>query len=145
MWYLWWFIIFEMVSFCVLFSVTLEIDILSRYKKEEYINIQKRMWRKIKFLYIYKKEMDKIIRWKMSFRSQSKNEELMFAQKWNSREKDPPCSIRRSIFDKYLLNLNFSKIKIIHVWAKEEQTNEGMKRITLYEERKETTRTIYLV
>lgn len=69
----------------------------------------------------------------------------MFAQKWNSREKDPPCSIRRSIFDKYLLNLNFSKIKIIHVWAKEEQTNEGMKRITLYEERKETTRTIYLV
>lgn len=43
----------------------------------------------------------------------------------NSREKDLP--IRRSIFDKYLLNLNFSKIKIIHVWTKEEQTNEGMK------------------
>lgn len=68
------------------------------------------------YIYIRKK-------WKMSFRSQSQNEELMFAQKWNSREKGLSHS-RRSIFDKYLLNLNFSKIKIIHIWTKQEQSKE---------------------
>lgn len=75
------------------------------------------MWKKIRFLYIYKKEMENEFQKSITERGINVCTKVKFEKKEISHS-------RRSIFDKYLLNLNFSKIKIIHIWTKQEQSKE---------------------
>lgn len=64
------------ISYYILFSVTLETDILQIQEGGIYKYIKKNVKENKISIYIYIRK-----KWKMSFRSQSQNEELMFAQK----------------------------------------------------------------